>query len=166
MYSVSDAARVLGVSTARVRMLITLGELPAVKVGKNWAINEAAVMERASVKPKPGRPQAPSVIPVQNPSRQYRRKALQPVENLPAASIAVNPVTKGRQTQQQADPNLSRQDNMHRLFLECREEFSKRPTASNLRNADSQAEASFYMAMFDFFLQQRQQDIVGRRNIS
>lgn len=162
MYSVSDAARVLGVSTARVRMLVSLGELPAVKVGRNWAIEEAAVVERASVKPKPGRPPAPSVIPVENPNRQYRRQPLKAVENRPAA-MESRGATYSRA---QADPNLARQENMHRLFLECREEFTKRPSAANLRNAESSAEASFYMALFDFFLQQRQQDIVGRRGIS
>ena len=52
MLSVEESARMLGISGARVRKLIADGLLPATKVGRSWAIEEAAAMDRLAAKPK------------------------------------------------------------------------------------------------------------------
>ena len=56
MLSVSESAEALGVSGARVRALIASGALPAVKIGRVWALREEDVFGRAAAKPRGGRP--------------------------------------------------------------------------------------------------------------
>ena len=46
------------------------------------------------------------------------------------------------------------------LCRECRALFSHVPTAAMMAQAQSQEEAAFYMAVSDFFLQQRQAQLV------
>ena len=48
----------------------------------------------------------------------------------------------------------------HGLYRECRALFSHVPTAAMMAQAQSQEEAAFYMAVSDFFLQQRQAQLV------
>lgn len=47
------------------------------------------------------------------------------------------------------------------LYRACKEYFRCRPDAQQLRAAQSGEEASFYVAMADFFLQQRQAELVA-----
>ena len=49
---------------------------------------------------------------------------------------------------------------LHELYQECRALFSCVPTAEMMAQAQSQEEAAFYMAVSDFFLQQRQAQLV------
>ncbi|WP_302962313.1 hypothetical protein [uncultured Adlercreutzia sp.] len=49
---------------------------------------------------------------------------------------------------------------LHELYQECRALFSYVPTAEMMAQAQSQEEAAFYMAVSDFFLQQRQAQLV------
>jgi len=54
LLTVRDAAQVLGISGARVRVLIAVGRLPARKLGPAWVI-EAGDLRRVRVR-RPGRP--------------------------------------------------------------------------------------------------------------
>ncbi len=49
----------------------------------------------------------------------------------------------------------------HALYLSCKEYFRFRPSGDIIRQAESAEEASFYMAVADFFLQQRQAQLVA-----
>ena len=48
----------------------------------------------------------------------------------------------------------------HGLYDECRRAFGHLPATEVMAAARSREEASFYMAVFDFFLQQRQRELV------
>ena len=56
MLSVSQSAEILGISSARVRKLVSEGALDGVKIGGSWALQEASVYDRLSKKPGAGRP--------------------------------------------------------------------------------------------------------------
>ena len=56
MLSVSQSAEILGISSARVRKLVSEGSLDGVKIGGSWALQEASVYDRLSKKPGAGRP--------------------------------------------------------------------------------------------------------------
>ena len=128
MLTVSQSAEMLGVSGARVRVLIKEGVLPAKKVGCAWLLEEKDVLQRASKHPKAGRP-----------AREVREEAWL-LED---------------------DPIESRSAEGHALYLACKEYFQYRPSGEVISQADSAEEASFYMAVADFFLQQRQAQLVA-----
>ena len=53
MISVSEASEVMGVCTQRVRKMIKLKRIPAVKVGKFWVINAGDLpINRKTGRPK------------------------------------------------------------------------------------------------------------------
>lgn len=52
-------------------------------------------------------------------------------------------------------------ENGRALYLSCKEYFRFRPSSETIRGAESAEEASFYMAVADFFLQQRQAQLVA-----
>lgn len=52
-----EAAEQLGVSTRRIRAMITSGRLPAKKYGRDWIIDAVDLFEKVSVR-RPGRPKA------------------------------------------------------------------------------------------------------------
>jgi excisionase family DNA binding protein len=54
MISTSEAAKELGVTTIRVRALISAGRLPALKIGRDWIIRRSD-LDLVRVR-KPGRP--------------------------------------------------------------------------------------------------------------
>lgn len=56
MLSVSESAKQLNISDARVRALIKSGQLPATKCGHGWVLREEDVLQRLMEKPKAGRP--------------------------------------------------------------------------------------------------------------
>lgn len=60
MLSTMEAAKLLGVSSIRVRNLIYDGALPAQKVGRSWVLREEDVMARLARHPGPGRPRKTS----------------------------------------------------------------------------------------------------------
>ena len=49
----------------------------------------------------------------------------------------------------------------HKLYVSCKEYFRFRPSSETIRHAATAEEASFYMAVADFFLQQRQAQLVA-----
>ncbi len=56
MLSVSESAKQLNISDARVRALIKSGQLPATKCGRGWVLREEDVLQRLMEKPRAGRP--------------------------------------------------------------------------------------------------------------
>lgn len=58
MLTVSQSAKLLKVTSSRVRALISAGTLPARKVGNAWLLQEEDVLQRLESRPKSGRPKA------------------------------------------------------------------------------------------------------------
>ncbi|MDO4502222.1 MAG: helix-turn-helix domain-containing protein [Coriobacteriia bacterium] len=56
MLTVSQSAKILGVTPSRVRALIADGKLPAEKAGGVWLLNETDVVARLQSAPTGGRP--------------------------------------------------------------------------------------------------------------
>lgn len=60
LYSTTEAAEVLGISSRRVAVLCTGGRFPgAQKIGKTWAIPESAIQNYTPS--PPGRPKPPEI---------------------------------------------------------------------------------------------------------
>lgn len=131
MLSVEEAARQLGVTPARVRALIKDGRLSAAKNGREWVLREEDVLARLMEAPRAGRP---------------RRAAAE--DRL------------SRRQEEDRVPSAERANRAHELYDECRRMFAHLPSEELMAAARSKEEASFYMAAFDFFLQQRQQELV------
>ena len=125
MLSVSESARQLNISDARVRALIKSGQLPATKCGRGWVLREEDVLQRLMEKPKAGRPK-------------------NQVENL----------------QDEELPPIKIDNTLHELYDRCHALFQHIPTEEMMSQAKSSEEASFYMAVSDFFLQQKQAQLV------
>lgn len=132
MVSVKEAANVLNVSPARVRRLIADGEIPALKIGNAWALEEKDVLDRLSRRPRAGRPRTTD-----------------------ADGGVVGP--RGA-----APGEADRVERAKALYRECREALSSIPDAAMIAAAESGEEASFYIAVSDFFLQQRQHRLVSQ----
>lgn len=126
MLSVSEAANILNVSTARVRALIDQDILPARKVGRVWALREEDVMQRAAAHVSAGRPRSHRIHGTEEPLS--------------------------------ADAN----GDLRSLYEACKEAFAIRPSARTLAGAREPEEASFYIAVADFFLQEKQRELVER----
>lgn len=129
MISVSEAARELGISPARVRKMISDGVLPAKKVGRAWLLEEKDVARRLLDRPKAGRPTS---------ARTQERDAQ---DGFPESDAAY-------------------EDDMRELYLSCKEAFRFRPSPHLVAHASSAEEAAFYMTVADFFLQQKQRELV------
>ena len=139
MLSVSESAQMLGVSSARVRALIDSGDLPAWKAGRSWVLREEDVMERVMRRPKPGRPTSAGKCAIEKDSPTSA------TEDFAGESEGGQSIPRKR-----------------RLYLSCKEEFRLRPNLADMKEAQSAEEAAFYMAVADFFLQQRQRELVKR----
>lgn len=74
------------------------------------------------------------------------RKAVVPVED----------------SQPKQDCSSARRQELHRLYLDCKREFCFRPSVEELMAAHSAEEASFYVAVADFFLQEKQRELVAQ----
>ena len=135
MLSVAESAERLGVSPARVRALIKAGQLPAEKSGRAWVLREEDVLQRVASRPRAGRPAAGALAE----------------GNRPSARTAVKPPTG-----EASFPDLA----AHELYEGCRTLFRRIPSSELMAAAHSQEEAAFYMAVTDFFLQQRQAQLV------
>ncbi len=55
LLTTKDAASALGVNDSRVRQLILAGQLPAMKLGRDWVIEERN-LKKVENRRKPGRP--------------------------------------------------------------------------------------------------------------
>lgn len=137
MLSVSQSAALLGVSPSRVRKLIANGALPAQKVGRSWAISEKDVAARLDRRPKAGRPKSADVSGVPFP-------------------LLPDPDDRGMDS----DRSSSDDPPERLLYRACREAFLFRPDRRLIEQAESSEEASFYFAVADFFLQQKQKELV------
>lgn len=143
MLSVGESARQLGVSPSRVRALIKEGRLPAAKNGREWVLREEDVLQRLMTSPRAGRPRG-GVIGI---STEY-----------PGASVGEASADRLRKS---ADATCAEAVACaHGLYDECRRAFGHLPATEVMEAARSREEASFYMAVFDFFLQQRQRELV------
>ncbi|MEC4175104.1 helix-turn-helix domain-containing protein [Adlercreutzia sp. R7] len=131
MLSVKEAARELGVTPSRVRALIKAGQLFAVKNGREWVLREEDVLARLTEAPRAGRPRR----------AEAESRAAQQQEG-----SVVFPADQAARA--------------HDVYDECRRMFGRLPSAELMAAARSKEEASFYMAAFDFFLQQRQRELV------
>ncbi len=121
MISVSEAARRLGVSGARVRAMIDSGILEATKVGRTWAVNESSVQQRLRNGARGGRPPA-------KPKPFERR--------LPDADAA------------------------HAIYDEAKRVLAGCYDAEFLKQARTPEERAFWIRTADFFLQERQRELV------
>ena len=130
MLSVGESARQLGVSPSRVRALIKEGRLPAAKNGREWMLREEDVLQRLMASPRAGRP---CVGVADAPADSQGSAAAARAEAVACA---------------------------HDLYDACRHAFGRLPPTEVMEAARCQEEASFYMAVFDFFLQQRQRELV------
>lgn len=159
MLSVTESARILGVSTARVRALIAKGVLPAEKAGRAWLLREEDVMQRLSQHAKAGRPRKN-----RNPGEQEIRTVRSRSSSRTHACEQAHGCEQAQASIDQArDNNYSQSINhaqFHELYCTCKEVFRLRPDAELLTQTDSAEEAAFYVAVADFFLQQRQRQIV------
>lgn len=135
MLSVAESAERLGVSPARVRALIKAGQLPAEKSGRAWVLREEDVLHRAVSRPRAGRPTVRT-------SSESARFGSETTEVCPS------------------DDSASPRAAAHGLYEECRTLFRRIPTSEMMAQAQSREEAAFYMAVTDFFLQQRQAQLV------
>lgn len=130
MLSVAQSAEILGVSAVRVRQLISSGALSAQRVGRSWVLSEKDVYGRLAQGPQAGRP-----------SKSQREKLSDNVD-----------LSDGQLLPQAPDFSL--------LYEECKASFTRRPTAQELRCMQNQEEAAFRVALSDFFLQQKQRELV------
>ena len=68
--------------------------------------------------------------------------------------------TATRTTQPTPHEQQSPGGDLHDLYLACKESFFTRPDATALEGAGTSEEASFYLAVSDFFIQQRQRELI------
>lgn len=59
LISIAEAARELDRDPSRVRALVAAGQLPAVRIGRSWAIDRIEVQRRKRARPHSGRPFEP-----------------------------------------------------------------------------------------------------------
>lgn len=135
MLSVAESAERLGVSPARVRALIKAGQLPAEKSGRAWVLREEDVLQRLSSRPRAGRPAAKVAVEGARPD---------------AGGMGSRPAGDS------STPGTA----AHELYEECRALFRHIPSSEMMAAAQSREEVAFYMAVTDFFLQQRQAQLV------
>ena len=134
MISVIEAANILEVSPSRVRALIASNVLPAQKVGRSWVLEEKDVVQRLSSNPRGGRPRSHKTV-TQPPSSDISSECEYRREYL---------------------------DEMHHLYLSCKEHLSVIPPSELIGSAESHEEASFYISVSDFFLRQRQYELIEK----
>ena len=130
MLSVSEAASILQISSSRVRALIASKALNARKIGRNWFLEEADVMERAAKRPSAGRPCAGAANSSSHEPESLRLNA--------------------------------KVLEMREAYAQCRKLFATLPSEEAMQLAESPEEASFYMSVSEFFLRQRQLELVKR----
>lgn len=86
---------------------------------------------------------------------------LQRIANRPSPGRPKHVSKKGTLVANEGDRANTKAD-LHALFLNSKEAFCVRPDAATLIQAESDEEASFYLAVADFFLQQRQRELIAQ----
>ena len=165
MLSVSQSAEILGVSTSRVRKLLDDGLLEGRKVGRVWAVYEESVYGRLAKKPGAGRPalmRDPVSLDAVNMMQEPPSILLTNAEDAPGDPNTL-PVSTDDEANRSGDLAASVRSprTLHALYLECKEAFRFEPSLHALSSA-SREEAGFYMAVADYFLQQKQRDLIER----
>lgn len=122
MLGVKEAAKKLGVSSARVRAMLKASQLEGVKIGNAWAVSETSVAQRIEHGSHPGRPAATEAPP-------FNR-------TLPDVEAA------------------------HRIYDEAAEVLAGCYASAFLDQARTKEEQAFWIHTADFFLQQRQRELV------
>ncbi len=172
MLSVAESAEILGVSSARIRALIASGKLPAKKVGRIWVLDESDVMGRAFCHPRAGRPRNDA---------SFRSRSSAQASLYAQNSLEEAPESAPTSTSQHASTSISQHasastlpaatdeaersvhismEGRRRLFEECKRLLKSHPSSEVLKDAKTAEEAAFYVAVSDFFLQQKQQELV------
>lgn len=64
------------------------------------------------------------------------------------------------QRRHQSSTSLSDARKAHRIYEDCRVMFSSSPSKELMQHASSNEEATFYMAVSDFFLQKKQDELI------
>ena len=165
MLSVSQSAEILGISTSRVRKLLDDGLLEGQTVGRVWAIREESVYDRLAKKPGAGRPvlmRTPVSLDAVNAMRESSNVLLTSVDDVLENPDAL-PTNAGDEPNQSGDSTVGAHSPraLHALFLECKEAFRFEPPLHELSSV-SREEAGFYMAVADYFLQQKQRELIER----
>lgn len=151
MLSVSQSAKILGVSTSRVRKLLDDGLLEGRKVGRVWAVHEESVYGRLAKKPEAGRPALLHAPLVSGTAEVESRD-----------SVGSSAIARDASAEESASfAGACSSQTLHALYLECKEAFRFEPSLHALSSA-SREEAGFYMAVADYFLQQKQRDLIER----
>lgn len=91
MLSVHETAGMLGVSDARVRRLIADGLLPAVKIGRAWAVREEDALQRLASRPRSGRPKAVAPPEWSDEAKSERAEELRGLFHACKEAFAVRP---------------------------------------------------------------------------
>lgn len=154
MLSVAESAEQLGVSGSRVRALIRDGRLSAVKNGREWVLREEDVLQRLMEHPRAGRPSGARAAAAKQGDSPRTGKRSTPAPRVPIAVPALDGSGAGRAA------GCDGASRARELYDECRRQFASIPSAEVMASARSREEASFYMAVFDFFLQRRQRELV------
>ena len=86
------------------------------------------------------------------------------IDRLAAKPKSGRPRTAGEDTTRPAGAGFfddaSRTQELRQLYRACKEAFERRPPVSCIQSADTEEEAAFYIATADFFLQQKQAELV------
>ena len=165
MLSVSQSAEILGISSSRVRKLLDDGLLEGQKVGRVWVIREESVYNRLAKKPGTGRPalmRALVSLDAVNANQEPPNALLANADDAPKDSN-VFPASANDGTDRNGDLAAGAHSPraLHALFLECKEAFRFEPPLHELSSV-SREEAGFYMAVADYFLQQKQRELIER----
>jgi excisionase family DNA binding protein len=138
MLTVKQAAMRLGVTPERVRSMIYTDVLPAERFGRNWMIDERAVVERLKSNPGVGRPKRPKNSRGQDNSKQIGK------------TREVRPLFA-------CDEKTTRE-----LYLNCKRTLQGCYDVEHLLQAKSDEERDFYVTVADFFLQKKQQELIAK----
>lgn len=65
-----------------------------------------------------------------------------------------------KQLRSRSSVSLSDAKRAHRIYEDCRAMFSSLPSEELMQHASSSEEATFYMAISDFFLQKKQDELI------
>ncbi len=131
MVSTKQAADMLGISQVRVRELIKTGKLKGTRIGRSWGVDETSVRQRMSLAPQAGRP-----------------KEHDTTDELRASSAA---------TDNDADGAIQE---LHELYLRCEQLLARNYNAALYERMGSGKEARFCAKVTDFFLQEKQRELV------
>ena len=152
MLTVKEAAQQLKVSPQRVRNMIYDGVLPAECYGRSWLIPDEAVRERLRSKPGVGRPRKGTI------GTGRGGHGTPETGGTGGTGGSVGSVGSTPNTSASFDIAAARN-----LYRECRRQLYGCYDIGFLGQAQSEEERLFYTTVADFFLQQRQRELIARR---